>query len=163
MHYWILPGEIFPGRASVSAVGFGPRYFRCHLGGRKTKVFYGETVQFWNVHNRIFLFLGCGILDASIQAESHYLVEGDPQPPPKGKQQHRRPTLVPKPPSLPVYVFPIPDKPSDKLRVVYECLAKLNSGRQDAKELRVHRNTLARMMERYRYPSHVQHITTDGK
>ena len=56
---------------------------------------------------------------------------------------------MPKPPSLPVYVFPMRHKPSDKLRVVCECLAKLNSGRQGAKELRVHKNTPAGMMERY--------------
>ena len=64
-------------------------------------------------------------------------------PPKKGKQHHKRPTRVPKPPSLPVYVFPMSDKPSDELCIVCECLAKLNGGRQGAKELRVHRNTLA--------------------
>ena len=84
-------------------------------------------------------------------------------PPKKGKQQHERPTRVPKPPFLPPYVFLIPEKPSYKLRVVSECLAKFNSRRQGAKELGVHRNMLARMMECYSYPSHVQHITIDGK
>ena len=80
----------------------------------------------------------------------------------KGKQQHKRPILVPKPPSLFVYVFPIPEKPSDKLHVVCECLAKLKRGRQGAKKLRVHRNRPAGTMGRYRYPSHVQHMI-DGK
>ena len=53
-------------------------------------------------------------------------------------------------------------KASDKLRVVREWLAKLNNGRQGAKELRVHKNLVAGMMECYRY-WHVQHIKTDGK
>ena len=70
--------------------------------------------------------------------------------PKKGKQQHKRLTLVPKPPSLPVYVFPIPDKPSDKLRIVCESLAKLKRGQQSTKELRVRKNTLARMIECYK-------------
>ena len=59
--------------------------------------------------------------------------------------------------------FPMPDKPSNKLCIMCQCVANLSSGRHGTKELRVHRNMLAGMMERYRYVLHVQHIKTDGK
>ena len=74
-------------------------------------------------------------------------------PPNKAKQQQRTALLVPKPPSLCVYVFPMPKKPGDKLRVVCECLTTRKNGRQGAKELVVLWNTILGMMERYKYPT----------
>ena len=59
--------------------------------------------------------------------------------------------MVPKPPSLNVYVFTMAEKPSNKLYIVYECLRKGKSVFQGAKQLAMHKNTLMRMMERCRY------------
>ena len=161
---WILPREILPELACVSAAGFGPLYFVCHLGGRKIKVFYSEIVKFWNVQNRIF-FHCCDVVFQMCQSKRRATASLNQvlNPPKKDKQQHKRPTRVPKPPSLPIYVFPMADKQSDKLRVLCQYFAKPYSGRRGAKELRVHRNTLDGTMERYRYLWHVQYIMTDGK
>ena len=67
------------------------------------------------------------------------------------------------PPSLPIYIFSMREKASDKLRIVCECLTKMKSGCQGAKKLVIDKHKIFGMIERFRYLTTVTRMTHCGQ